>query len=392
MSSRRAAQIMSVEDARRRARRSLPAVLFDHIEGGADDELTMTENEHAFRELRLRPRMGIDAGEPSLATTVLGSHLALPVMLAPCGFIQAVHPDGAVGVARAAAVAGTIAVLSTMALCTPEEVALQSGGLRWLQINSMGGREQVRRLMDRAAAASFTGLVVTLDGPPHGNHERDLCNGLAPPVRVTSGLLARLGTQALARPRWTVNMIPAGTRALRSRVSTIEGASKVLTTAELHAWPRFTWSDVEWIRDHWSGHVIVKGLLTAADAIAARDAGADAIVVSNHGGRRLDGVPATISALPEIVAAVGGSTEVFLDGGVRRATDVIKALSIGARAVLIGRPFLYGLATAGQPGVERILEIFKTEILRTLRLMGCRGLCELDSTWLQPQSSASRYF
>jgi L-lactate dehydrogenase (cytochrome) len=237
--------------------------------------------------------------------------------------------------------------------------------------------------MDRAATAAFTGLVVTLDGPPPGNHERDLRHGVVPPVRVTPRLLSRLGRQILLRPRWTLSMMASG-HAWRGQVRTVETASTVLMSSAPYRSLRLTWSDIEWIKNRWQGHVIVKGLLTVDDAIAARESGADAIVVSNHGGRQLDSVPAPIRVLPEIVAAVGESTVILVDGGVRRATDVIKALSLGAQAVLIGRPFVYGLAAAGQPGVERILEIFRTELLRNLRLMGCTGLSELGDVWLEP--------
>lgn len=378
--STRAARIVNIGEAQRQARSILPRALFDYIEGGADDEVTLVENERAFRDLALRPRMGVDVGEPSLATTVLGTRLALPVLLAPCGMVQLVHPDGAVGVGRAASAAGTIAVLSKIALCSPQEVAERAPGIHWLQVNSAGGRPEVKGLMEAAMRAGFTGLVVTLDGPPPGNHERDRRHGVVPPVRVTPRFAARLAGQTLARPRWTAAMVAAA----RQQVPTIQGASKVLSSPGLHKSARFTWSDIEWIRDEWPGSLLVKGVLTGSDAIVARDAGADAVIVSNHGGRALDGAPATMTVLPEIVAAVGGSTEILLDGGVRRATDVIKALCMGARAVLIGRPFLYGLASAGQPGVERVIEIFRTEALRTIKLMGCRGLDELDTSWLQP--------
>jgi L-lactate dehydrogenase (cytochrome) len=389
MSSRQASRIASVADARRRARRSLPRVLYDYVEGGADDELTVAENEGAFRALELRPRAGVDVSEPNLATTVLGSELALPILLAPCGFVEMMHRDGAVGVARAAAAAGTISTLSKIALCPPEEVAVRSDGARWFQVNAAGGRDEVRSLMERAAAAGFAGLVVTMDGPPPGNHERDRRHDVVPPVRVGPRLLARIGSQLLARPRWSLSMAPAGLRTLRRRTSAVTSASQVLAAGDLHDWPRFTWSDVEWMRARWPSHLIVKGLLTATDAAAARDAGADAVVVSNHGGRQLDGVPAPITALPEIAAALDGSTEILLDGGVRRASDVVKALSLGARAVLIGRPFLYGLAAAGQPGVERVLEIFSAEISRTLKLIGCAGSAELDPSWLQRRPPGS---
>jgi L-lactate dehydrogenase (cytochrome) len=388
MSARRATRIVDVADARRRAARSLPRVLFEYIEGGADEELNLAEDKRAFRGLQIMPRMGVDVGEPSLATTALGVELKLPVMLAPCGFIQMLHPDGAVGVARAAATAGTLAVLSRSALCGPEEVAERAGGPRWFQVNAIGGPEEVQRLIDRAAAAGFTGLVITLDGPPPGNHVRNLRNGVLPPVRVTPRLLGRLTPQLLARPRWTAAVAPAAARALAGRVSSVGTASQVLKTRDLHEWPRFSWSAVGQMREEWTGPVIVKGVLRPEDALAAQGVGVDAIIVSNHGGRQIDGVPAPISVLPEVAAAVGGATEVYLDGGVRHATDVIKALCLGAKAVLVGRPFLYGLATAGQPGVERVIEIFRSEISRTLKLMGCGGVAELGPQWLRPAATS----
>jgi L-lactate dehydrogenase (cytochrome) len=380
MSSTRAARIINVADARRSARRTLPRVLFDYIEGGADDETTVAENESAFRDLAIRPRMGVDPGEPGISTTVLGTPLALPVLLAPCGMVQLAHPDGAVGVARAASAAGTVAVLSKIALCSPEEVARRSPGPNWFQVNSAGGRDEVKRLMARAADAGFESLVVTLDGPPPGNHERDVRHGVVPPVRVGPRFAARLTGQILARPRWTSTMLPA----VRRQKSTIEDATRVLSSGGLQRSARFTWSDIEWMRAEWPGSLLVKGVLTGADAVAAREAGADAVIVSNHGGRALDGAPATMRALPEVVAAVGETTEVLLDGGVRRASCVVKALCLGARAVLIGRPYVYGLACAGQPGVERILDIFRAELTRTMKLMGCPDLSALGPGWLQP--------
>jgi L-lactate dehydrogenase (cytochrome) len=380
MSSTRAARILTVADARARARRVLPRVLFDYVEGGAEDETTLAENERVFRDLALRPRMGVDVGEPSVATTVLGTPLELPVLLAPAGMVQLMHPDGAVGVARAASTAGTIAILSKTAMCSPEEVAARSPGHNWYQLVSAGGRDEVKRLISRAAEAGFTGLVVTLDGPPPGNRMGELRHGVAPPVRLTPRLVARIVAQIGARPRWTAAMIVAA----RRQVSAITGASKVISSGELHTSARFTWSDIEWMKGEWPGSLLVKGVLTGSDAVAARNAGADAIIVSNHGGRALDGAPATMTVLPEVVAAVGPGTEVLLDGGVRRASDVAKALCLGARAVLIGRPFLYGLAFAGQPGVERIIEIFRVELVRTMKLMGCATLPALDADRLQP--------
>jgi isopentenyl diphosphate isomerase/L-lactate dehydrogenase-like FMN-dependent dehydrogenase len=374
MPSRRAARIANLADARRRARRALPRPLFDYVDGGADDELTVAENERGFQDLELVPRMGVDVGEPSLATTVLGTRLAMPIMLAPCGFVEVVHPDGAVGVAAAAAAAGTVAVLCRIALCEPEEVAARSPGPHWLQVNGAGGRDGVAALVERAVAAGFTGLVLTLDGPPPGNHERDLRNRVRPPVRMTPPWLARNGAQLLVRPRWTAGVAPLAIGRLRAG----SAAAAVLRDGDLHRWSRFSWVDVEWLRERWPGQLLVKGVLRGEDARAAREAGADAVIVSNHGGRQLDGVPAPIGVLAEVVAAVDGSVEILLDGGVRRGTDVVKAIALGARAVMIGRPFVFGLAAAGRPGVERILELLEAETSRTLRLLGCPGVDALD--------------
>lgn len=378
----RANRILTISDARLRTSRILPRALYDYIEGGTEDETTLAENESAFRSLMLRPRMGVDV-EPNLATTVLGTPLAIPVLLAPTGMVQIVHPDGAVGVARAAAAAGTIAVLSRTAMCPPEEVARRSPGPHWFQITSTGGREVVKGLIARAADAGFTGLVVTLDGPPPGNREAELRHGVVPPIRITTGLVARFGAQVLARPRWTLRMLAVA----RMQKAAISGTMRTLSSGAMRKSARFTWADIEWLKREWPGSLLVKGVLSGPDAIAARNAGADAIIVSNHGGRALDGVPATIAVLPEIVAAVGKSTEVLMDGGIRRASSVAKALCLGARAVLIGRPFLYGLAYAGQAGVERILEIFRAELVRTMKLLGCADVATLDGRWLQPTTN-----
>ena len=379
----RANPILTLSDAHRHAGRILPRALFDYIEAGTDDETTLTDNERAYQSIQLRPRMGVDV-TPNLATTVLGVPLQMPILLAPAGMVQLVHPDGAAGVARAAAAAGTIAVLSRTALCTPHDVARQSTGPRWYQITSTGGRGVVKELIARAADAGFTGLVVTLDGPPPGNREADLRNGVVPPVKITPALIARFAFQALARPRWTTRMILAA----RSQVAALSGTMKTLSSGAMRVSSRFTWADIEWLKREWRGSLLVKGVLTGEDAILAREAGADAIIVSNHGGRALDGVPATIDVLPEIVAAVGRSTDVLVDGGIRRASSVAKALCLGARAVLLGRPFLYGLAYGGQAGVEGVLDLFRGELVRTMKLLGCDDVSELDGRWLYPRTAS----
>ncbi len=379
MTSARATRILTLADARSAASRILPRMLFDYIEAGSEEEITLAENERAFRDLTLRPRMGVDV-EPKLATTVLGIPLAIPLLLAPTGMVQLVHPDGAVGVARAAAGAGTLAVLSRTAMCPPADVARSAPGPHWYQITSTGGPEVVQELITRAADAGFTGLVVTLDGPPPGNRESDLRNGVVPPVRPTPRLIGRIAAQIVARPRWAATMLAAA----RQQKAAIQGTSRTLASGAMRRSARFTWADLARLKRGWPGVLVVKGVLNGKDAIAARDAGADAIIVSNHGGRALDSVPATIAVLPEIVSAVGGSIEILLDGGIRRATDLAKALCLGARAVLIGRPYLYGLACAGQPGVERVLEMFRGELVRTMKLLGCADVASLDASWLQP--------
>jgi isopentenyl diphosphate isomerase/L-lactate dehydrogenase-like FMN-dependent dehydrogenase len=383
-----AAALHSVADARQRARRVLPRVVFDYVDGGAEDEVTMAENERAFRELAFRPRMAVGVAEPDLGTTVLGTELSFPVLLAPCGLVRLLHPDGAAGAGRAAAGRGTIWVLSTVAGATLESVA-DAGGHRWFQLYAPGGRDEAATMLERAESAGYEALVVTVDTPALGNRERDVRNGVAPPLRLDARTAIALGPQVLARPRWALRMMrdgvslfgrprPAGGGDLAKRDNGIGAAGAVSMLAS-----PFSWDDVAWIRQRWTRPLVVKGVLSAEDARLAAGAGADAVVVSNHGGRQLDGAPATARVLPEVVAAVGGQTEVLVDGGIRRGGDVLKALALGARAVLVGRAYLYGLAAAGQGGVEQILDALRSEMTRDMRLLGCSSVAELDASWLR---------
>ena len=378
----RADRILNVTDGRRRARRVLPPVVFDYIDGGADDECTMQANEAAFADLVFVPRMAVDTGVPQLATTVLGSPVSMPVLLAPCGLVRVIHPDAGPGVARAAANQGTLCVLSTVAGSSLEDVVASSSGPLWFQLYASGGRSELEVLVDRARAGAVRALVITIDTPVLGNRERDVRHGVTPPLRVTTHNAVHLGPQVLSRPKWTLRMVRDGLK--------LAGAPRPDATVSADATAMtgspFTWDDVEWLRASWSGSLVVKGLLTADDARRAVQAGADAVVVSNHGGRQLDGAPATIRALPEVVSAVGGDAEVLMDGGVRRGGDVVKALALGARAVLVGRPYLYGLAVAGEAGVERVLDILRVEMARTLALMGCASVHELGPDSVQMPS------
>lgn len=394
----------SVAEARNAARRVLPRVVYDYVDGGADDEVTMAENERAFRSIAFRPRMAVDAGSPALATSVLGTPVTLPVVLAPCGLVRLMHPDGAAGAARAATARGTISVLSAVAGAPLESVAGVPGH-KWFQLYAAGGRIEADGLIGRASDAGYEALVVTVDTPALGNRERDVRNGVVPPLRLDAHTAIALGPQVLARPRWTLRMVRDSVSMLRrpraagpespapspehgGEQGAVAGASSGLGAAGAVAMlaSPFTWSDIEWMRARWHKPLVVKGLLSGEDAARAVESGADAVVVSNHGGRQLDGAPATVRVLPEVVDAVGSRAEVLVDGGIRRGGDVIKALALGARAVLIGRPYLYGLAVAGQSGVEQILDVLQTEMARSMRLLGCASVDQLDRSWLQDQA------
>lgn len=366
--------------------------------------------------------MAVRAGSPKLETTVLGTPVSLPVLLAPAGLIRLLHPDGALGATRAARRGGTISVLSTVAGTAPEELAAEPGP-RWFQLYA-AGRDVAEHLMDRARSAGFEGLVITVDTPALGRRERDVRNGVDGPIRPDLRSVMKLGPQMLARPGWSMRMLQKGLRLLGrapgTPVTSSEGAAErgiparhvpmmsagagpdagsngkpknasgpapdaaavSPNTVVMLASP-FTWDDIAWMRARWSGPLLVKGILTGADAILAADAGADAVIVSNHGGRQLEGAPATIRVLPEVVDAAGSRLEVLLDGGVRRGGDVIKALATGARAVLVGRPYLYCLAAAGESGVDKMLELFRAEMNRTMSLLGCSDVSDLDRSWLQ---------
>jgi isopentenyl diphosphate isomerase/L-lactate dehydrogenase-like FMN-dependent dehydrogenase len=381
-----ASRIYSVGDARRRAARAVPRALFDYIDGGADDEVTLRENLQAFREVTFRPRMGVPTGEPRTSTTLVDTPLSTPVLLAPCGLVRFMHPDGAPGVARAASAMGTLSVLSTVAGTSLEDVATSTSGPKWYQLYSPGGRPQTDELVQRAQRAGYTGIVVTIDTPALGHRERDVRHGVTQPFRFSPMSAGRLAAQVALRPRWLAGMARAAIGARASgEVADGPGADSGAPTARLVAMGAspFSWEDVAAIRSPWSGTLAVKGVLTPDDARRAVDAGSDVVIVSNHGGRQLDGAPASFRVLPAIVDALAGDAAVVLDSGIRRGSDVVKALAAGADAVMIGRAYLYGLAAGGEPGVRRILEVLHDEMVRTMSLMGCSSVSDLDRTWLE---------
>jgi 4-hydroxymandelate oxidase len=319
------AELLNVSDYERAAEERLDPASFGYFAGGANDEWTLRENVTAFGRWVLRPRMLVDVSVRTTATVVLGTEVSFPVLVAPMAFQGLAHPDGERAIARGASAAGTVMCLSTLSTVGLEEVAEAApDGLRWFQLYWGPDRSQVQDLVERAAAAGYRAIVVTVDLPEVGRRERDLRSGFETPASLSD-----------------------------------------VTDNSL------TWRDLEWLRSHTALPILVKGILTAEDAVLATEAGVDGIVVSNHGGRQLDGVAASLDALPEVVEAAGDRAEILLDGGVRRGTDVVKALALGTRAVLVGRAALYGLAVGGAEGVERVLGLLREEVELALALCGC---------------------
>jgi L-lactate dehydrogenase (cytochrome) len=383
-----AVKALDVSDLRRLAKRRLPRVVFDYIDGGADDEITLRENCRAFERIRFRPRNAVANAPCNLRTSVLGTSLELPFLLGPVGSSRLFYPRGECAAAAQAGAAGTVYVLSTLSGCRLEEVRAASSGPVWYQLYLCGGRDVAAAAIRRAREAGIGVLAATIDTAVAGQRKRDVRNGAK---ELCGGdLLTRLPyvPQLLARPRWLYDFLRDGGLMKFPNVD-LPGSGPMAYADVAAALERstVTWKDVAWVREIWPGPIVVKGVLTAEDARRAIDAGADAIVVSNHGGRQLDTVSATISALPEIVGAVQGRVEVLLDGGIRRGSDVVKALCLGARAVLIGRAYAYGLGAAGGSGVARAIEILRSEIIRTLRLLGCHDVATLDGSYVEVTAS-----
>lgn len=372
-------QPISIEDLRQRARRRLPKVVFDFIDGGAQDERTLEANCADFAAIELLPRMLVDVSQRSLRTTVLGREIALPVMLAPTGLSGITVPKAELHAARAAEAAGTVFCLSTTATSSIEEIRAAVTHPFWFQLYVMRDRGLTKSLVERAAAAKCGALVVTVDLAVHGRRERDLRNGFTVPPRVT----VRNLLDVLTRPAWLGRMVVGPRTTFANFASDGAGfldlAKHIASTHDASV----TWRDIEWLRSIFAGPIVVKGVLTGADAKLAADHGASAVIVSNHGARQLDGAISSIRALPEAVAAVAGRIEVLLDSGVRRGSDVAKALALGARAVLVGRPFLYGLGALGPGGALRAIEILRDELDNCMALLGVPSVGALDRSFVR---------
>ncbi len=377
-------RVINIADLRRLAESRLPKVVFDYLEGGAEDEITLRENCRSFQEVKFRPRQAVAGGDCDLRTRVLGTEIAFPAMLAPVGYSRLMHPGGEVAAARAAGQAGTGYILSTISGHRLEDVKAATTGPAWYQLYLLGGREAAEAAIERARSAGFTALVITIDTAVAGMRERDPRNGMK--ELLAGGVFAKIPflPQLLARPGWLWSfLLDGGVPKLENIVVPGKGPMPLIDVSAALVRAAVTWDDLGWIRKSWPGPIVIKGVLTADDARRAVDAGAAAIVVSNHGGRQLDCVSATIRALPEVTAALNGQVEVLMDGGVRRGSDIVKAICMGARALLIGRAYAYGLAAAGQAGVSRALEILRDDVERTLRLLGCRAVAELDASYVR---------
>ncbi len=381
-------RVVCIEDFRPIARQRVPQSVFDYLDGGAEGEVTLRENCRVFNDITFRPRHAVSLASCSLCTRVLGFDLALPFLLAPVGYSRLMHPGGEVAAARAAGRAGTGYILSTISGHKLEDVRAGSTGPVFYQLYLMGGRGAAEAAITRARTAGFNALVVTIDTPVSGIRERDYRNGMK--ELISGGLFDKIPylPQLFSRPGWLVSyVLDGGLPGLPNVIVPGKGPMPLVDINAALAESAVTWADLRWIREVWKGPIVVKGVLTGDDARHAMDEGVAAVSVSNHGGRQLDGVPASLRALPEVVEAVQDRIEVLMDGGIRRGTDIVKALCMGARAVLCGRAYAYGLAAAGEPGVDRAIEILRVDLERTLRLLGCPSVNELDRSYVNVPKS-----
>jgi|SRR5271154_3645284 len=375
---------VSINDLRTLAQKRLPKVVFDYIEGGAEGEFTLRENIRAFESLTFRPRHAVATPECDLSIQVAGQKLSFPAILAPIGYSRLMHPGGDIAAARAAGEAGTAYILSTISGYKLEDVKAATTGPAWYQLYFVAGREVAEAAIERARKAGYHALVVTIDSPVAGMRERDHRNGMK--ALLGGSLFEKIPYlwQFFTHPSWVANfLLDGGVPKLENIVIPGQGPMELVDVSAALGRASVTWDDLRWIRQMWPGPLLIKGVLTGEDARRSVDSGAAAVMVSNHGGRQLDSVPAALHALPEIVKAVGGQAEVLVDGGIRRGSDIVKALCLGARAVLVGRAYIYGLAAAGQPGVARAIEILREDVQRTLRLLGCPSVSALDASYIQ---------
>ena len=375
------AAIACVDDLRKQMQQRVPRMFYDYCESGSWTESTFNANEADLQDIKFRQRVAIDVSERSTAMTMLGEEVPMPVALAPTGLTGMQHADGEILAAQAAEEFGVPFTLSTMSICSIEDVAENTSKPFWFQLYVMRDRQFIRNLVERARAANCSALMITLDLQIMGQRHKDVRNGLSAPPRLTLKNIANLAT----KPSWCLGMLGTRRREFRNIVGHVSGVKDMSSLAD---WtvnqfdPRLSWDDVREIRKQWGGKIIIKGILDVEDAKQAVNVGADAVVVSNHGGRQLDGAPSSIAALPAIVDAIGDKCEVWMDGGIRTGQDILRAVALGAKGTLIGRAFLYGLGAGGRNGVSKVLEILHKELDLTMALCGRSKLAEVDGSIL----------
>ena len=374
---RRLQKAASIEDLRKMARRRLPGGVFDYIDGGAEDEVAMDRNTRGFRNMEFVPRVLRDMGNVDTTGTILGREVPFPLILAPTGFTRIAHPPGELAVARAAERAGLPYALSTMGTRSVEEVAAVSNGSKWFQVYVWRDKGLLKDMILRAKEAGFDVLCITVDAAMLGRRERDVRRGFTLPPKMGIDTLF----EGVIRPSWSLRFAfsePISFANVAGNTN-IDGSTAVDLAAFMNEQfdPTLSWEDVEWMRSLWDGPVLVKGVQSVADAVIARDRGLDGIVLSNHGGRQLDSAPSIVELVQPVAEAVGGDLDIVCDGGVRRGSDIVKALALGATSCMIGRPYLYGLAAAGEEGVDWVIEHLRTGMKRDMALCGAAGVSEL---------------
>jgi L-lactate dehydrogenase (cytochrome) len=375
--------ITCIEDLRRLAVKRVPRMFYDYADSGSWTETTYRANESDFQAIKLRQRVAVNMEGRSLATTMAGQQVKMPVAIAPTGLTGMQHADGEILAARAAEKFGVPFTLSTMSICSIEDIAEHTTAPFWFQVYMLRDRDFIRRLIERAQAAKCSALMLTLDLQILGQRHKDIKNGLSAPPKPTLANMINLAT----KPRWCLGMLGTRRRTFRNIVGHAKGVADMSSLASWTAEqfdPALSWADVEWVKKLWGGKLILKGVMDAEDARLAADSGADALIVSNHGGRQLDGAPSSINALPSIVDAVGERIEVWMDGGIRSGQDVLKAVALGARGTLIGRPFLYGLGAMGEAGVTKCLELIQREMDITMAFCGHTDIRKVGREILVP--------
>ena len=382
----RLSKAVSIEDLRELASRRVPKIVFNYIDGGAEGEWTLRENRRSFDAVTFRPQQAVAVPACDLRTSVLGMELSMPVLLAPVGYLRVMHPQGEIGAARAAGRAGVGMILSTVSGYRLEDVKAASSGQVWYQFYLTGGRAAAESAMRRAMDVGYTVLVITIDSTVIGYREREARDGMEQLLRGSAWSKIPFLPDILTRPRWLTRFLLDGGLPNMPNIVTEKGVLRVRDAHTAMKREAFTWKDMQWIRALWKGPIVIKGVLSAEEARRSLDYGAAAVVVSNHGGRQLDCVPASLQVLPEVVEAVDGRAEVLMDSGIRRGSDIVKALCLGARAVLCGRAYAYGLAAGGEDGVTRTIELLRADVERCLRLLGCSSVSALNKSYVRMPS------